>query len=123
MTGLCLAVSAGCGGSAADDLPELGLVTGVVTLDGQPLSEAMITFEPTTGGSFSSGTTDETGTYELLFNADHNGAVIGTHKVTIIKHDGEAGPNIVPMKYNERTTLTAEISASENQKDFALESK
>jgi hypothetical protein len=107
MTGLCLAVSAGCGGSAADDLPELGLVTGVVTLDGQPLSEAMITFEPTTGGSFSSGTTDETGTYELLFNADHNGAVIGTHKVTIIKHDGEAGPNIVPMKYNERTTLTA----------------
>ena len=37
----------GCGGGAASDAPDLGQVSGVVTMDGKPLEGAMVTFEPT----------------------------------------------------------------------------
>lgn len=113
----------GCSSSSGESLPELGLVTGTITLDNQPLSEAMVTFQPTSGGAMSSGATDESGTYEIFFNTETPGAVIGSHKVSISKPDGEAGPDLVPMKYNFQTTLTAEVSAGENVQNFELESK
>lgn len=57
----------GCAGSSGPVLPKTVPVKGVVTLDGKPLTNAMIVFIPTgsTTGIGSSGYTDKDGKFEL----------------------------------------------------------
>ena len=121
-----LAVLPGCGSNA--DLPDLGQVTGTVTLDGQPLAEASVTFEPQAADvKGSSGTTDENGKYELMFTADAKGAAVGSHKVSIEKMPSAENMDqmvAIPAKYNMETTLTADVKAGKNENvDFVLTSK
>ncbi len=122
----------GCGGGVTDQ-PNLGSVTGVVTLDDTPLSGAVVVFTPESGRS-SMGETDEAGQYELIYIRDTTGATIGTHSVTISKQEAPAGANpnepdagnpveLVPARYNSATTLTAEVTAEGNEFDFPLKSK
>ena len=67
---LCLALTSaiGCGG-APSDMPELGSVTGTVTLAGKPLADAIVEFRPAEGRP-SSGKTNETGAYTLQYTSD-----------------------------------------------------
>ncbi len=122
--GLCL-LTAGCFGGGSD-APELGLVSGTVTLDGKPLAKATVNFEPTTGAT-SLGMTDETGHYELSYNKDHKGAVPGSHKVRISKFGEPGSPNDttdqVPAKYNKNSKETAQVKKGENEINFDLKSK
>lgn len=126
---LLFAVIAGCGGSG----PEMGSVTGKVTLDGQPLEGATVQFQPVTGEpkSPSSGVTDASGYYELKFTASKDGATIGDHKVTISKtvttedangNEGEEKETL-PAKYNTKSDLTATVEAGSQTIDFALDSE
>ena len=117
-----LVVFVGCSGDT-EDIPELGQVSGTVSMDGEALSGAQILFIPTAGSS-SVGSTDELGRYELAFNKNVKGAVIGQHTVQIKKY-GEPGSandteNLVPEKYGDQSKLTAEIVAGKNEVDFAL---
>ncbi|MEQ8634245.1 hypothetical protein [Gimesia maris] len=126
-------LSDGCS-SGPDDVPETGTVTGTVTLDGAPLEEALVQFQPESG-RISSGTTDAEGKYELDYTGTLKGAKIGTHKVSITTFKApeenletkEAQKQLpkekVPAKYNKDTTLTAEVNAGENTIDFDLQSK
>nr|MCH9791837.1 carboxypeptidase-like regulatory domain-containing protein [Planctomycetota bacterium] len=77
---LCLTLS-GCSG-AENDQPDLGLVNGVVTLDGQPLSGASISFLPDSGRT-ASARTDANGYYELTYIRDTLGCKLGQNKVVI----------------------------------------
>ena len=63
--GLAAAV-AGCSGAAAHQ-PKLFPVSGIVTLDGKPLSGVVVEFIPTgsTHGNGAAGRTDKAGKYEL----------------------------------------------------------
>jgi len=70
----------GCGGA---DVPEVGEVTGTVTIDGKPAPGVIVNFIPTGGGRSSTGVTDESGHYELMYSADAMGALIGAHQATI----------------------------------------
>jgi hypothetical protein len=80
----CLISLAGCDS-------DLAPVSGRVTLDGQPLAGAVVTFQPKTGrdstadvATGSVGRTDEEGRYTLrLIRPDKHGAVVGEHSVTI----------------------------------------
>ena len=118
-TTLFLAGLGGCG-SASKVVP----VSGVVTLDGKPLANAHVAFQPQSTGKTSAagigsyGFTDTSGTYTLkLFDSDAPGAVIGTHRVEInLKveaddRDPRARPaaKALPAKYNRDTELTCEI--------------
>ncbi len=76
--GLVSLVCLGCGSGA----PDLGEVTGTVTLDGQPAANVLVTFTPDAGGRPSTATTDDAGKYTLGFG-DAVGALIGTHKVKV----------------------------------------
>ena len=81
---LLLAIgAAGLVGCGRDDLPELGEVSGTVTLDDQPLADVIVHFTPTSEGRPSVGQTDEEGRYTLLYVADAEGALVGEHTVTI----------------------------------------
>lgn len=81
---VCLAL-AGCGGGPSD-LPDLGRVSGTVTIDGEPTPDVSVMFSPVDGGRASSGVTDSSGHYDLYYNANTEGALIGQHNVHISSH-------------------------------------
>jgi hypothetical protein len=124
MSGLA-AVMSGCGGPTG---PE---VTGSVTLDGDPLGEATISFLPENRELAPLITsTDLEGKYTLERGVD--GVAEGTYTVRITTYRPaitEIDPPIpgvkekVPAKYNVQTTLNAEVSSGENVHDFPLDSK
>lgn len=128
LTTLCLCLTVGCGGGAGSDQPDLGTVTGVVTMDGEPLPNVSVTFTPAEGRP-SNGVTDEAGKYELGYLRDTKGAVIGSHQVSITTPQdaptppGQKYKDPIPAKYNTQTTLTEEVKAGDNTIDFKLESK
>lgn len=114
----------GCG-TGVEDQPDLGRVTGQVTLDGQPLAGANIYFQPIEGGRNSTATTDDQGNYILDYLRDLKGAKIGQHKIRVstfvepVKGDDGKVENpgkkeLVPDKYNKQTELEKEVKAGEN---------
>jgi len=119
---VCLA---GCGGP---EHPDVGRVSGVVTLDGQPLAEATVMFQPTQGRA-SIATTDSAGKYSLTYLDGVPGALLGSHKVIIrTEVPGEDGqPPIVkeklPKRYHAQTELTAEVKPGSNTINFDLTSQ
>ena len=128
---ILLLLSVGCGGDS-----NIGQVEGVVTLDGEPVTRAMVSFHPTDDRA-SVGFTDNEGHYELQYIRNVKGAVIGQHKVTIsTRIDREDDPptsefggngreETMPPKYLDRrkTELSATIESGSNKVDFKLTSE
>src|SRR5688572_8699671 len=114
----------GCGGP---EHPDVGEVTGTVTLDGAPLADATVMFQPSSGRG-SMGTTNAEGKYSLTYLDGVPGAVLGSHKVSIRTGvPGEDGqPPLVkeklPAKYHSHTELTADVKSDPNTIDFDLTS-
>lgn len=113
----------GCGSSG----PRLGQVEGTITLDGQPLPEALVTFYPKDGRP-SSGVTDSNGVYRLQFTADKAGAALGEHvvRITANQQSGEEVPTkrvqeTLQEIYNRDSILKADVKSGKNKFDFALE--
>ncbi len=90
------------------DLPPLGRVSGRITLDGNALPGASVTFLPikrefeisenkTIGIRASRAITDADGYYELEYIAGIPGAFVGQHRVSISKRDGPR--ELAPAKY------------------------
>jgi len=127
LAGLMIAATVGCG----DAGPELGTVSGTVTLDAQPLADAYVEFQPAEGRA-SGGMTDAAGAYSLDFVAGEKGALPGEHTVRIttenVLTDPETGepidsPERAPAKYNQNTELKATVTTGSNTIDFALTSE
>jgi hypothetical protein len=82
-----------------------------VTLDGQPLDGATVTFEPEpflgTAIQGASGTTDARGTV-MLKTGDKTGTHVGLYKVKVSKQG--SGKETIPARYNTDTELGAEIA-------------
>jgi hypothetical protein len=132
----CVATLAGCSPGG----PALGKVSGRVTLDGQPVAKAAVTFVPQTGGRPAMAVTDDSGQYKLDSSTDKAGVPTGTYSVTVIKQEsagatadagglagGAAAPGaaprwIVPQRYSAADTsqLSAEVKPGDNTSDFAL---
>jgi hypothetical protein len=128
---------AGCGGaSGAADRPEVLPVSGTVTYAGQPMAGATVTFKPEEAGQPSAfGKTDAQGRFRLTTFVADDGAVPGSHTVTVQKYTivapdvNEDDPDYdsskvkatppkshLPEKYSNPKTsgLTARVSAGEN---------
>ncbi|PQO37119.1 hypothetical protein C5Y96_06370 [Blastopirellula marina] len=117
----------GCGSGAG-----VAPVSGTVTLDGQPLANALVSFYPQEEGKrFSTGTTDASGRYELVYTNDQHGAAIGKHtvKITTATVQGEGGParppkEKLPAKYNDESKLIVDVTSGSNDStNFDLQSK
>ena len=137
MAVLVLAIASGCGRA----LPETAPVEGRVTIAGQPLKTGTIMFFPTQGRP-AIGVIDPDGVYRLTTFVENDGAVLGSHAVTIqadeviggVKPTSYADENIgvgagelrhlVPINYGDRDTsgLTAQVVAQPepNRIDFDL---
>ncbi len=88
LCGAAVCVTLGLSGCGSSDGYSLVPVSGTITLDGQPLAGASISFQPAGGGSIgpsSGAVTDASGKYELKTSeADSRaGAVVGSHQVRI----------------------------------------
>ncbi len=125
---VAVALSIGCGKPA--HIPDLGEVSGTVTLDSKPLANATVTFAPTAGRP-SAGTTNAAGQYSLSFVGDYTGAMVGSHTVRISteqyieREDGTTDyvKESIPPVYNKKSTLSASVKPGENTFDFELSSK
>lgn len=122
----CLSFIGGCGGSS-----HLGPVMGTVSLDGKPLANAIVSFQPSSGRR-SEAITDSSGQYQLSYTADEQGALIGSHTVIIstAKQDWSEEqkvfitmPEQVPAKFNAKSELTAEVQPGSNTLNFELTSQ
>lgn len=70
-------------GCADSNLPPMGRVEGVVSLDGQPLPNAIVTLQSDDGQRGARGTSDENGEYRLGTFKVGDGAIAGTHKIAV----------------------------------------
>ena len=75
---MMVVVLAGCGS-------RLVPVAGTVTLDGEPVAGAKVTFIPAGPGIPATGTTDATGRYELRIGSGRTGVPCGRYGVTVSK--------------------------------------
>ncbi|QDS86444.1 hypothetical protein EC9_06060 [Rosistilla ulvae] len=127
---LLLIVSAGCGGGSGLVMPETGEVEGIVTMDGQPLPNVSVVFQPQDDpqARASMGVTDEQGHYTLTYHTDKQGALIGSHKVSITTPSDAPDPSgqakdPIPAKYNSKSELVVEVQAGSNDIPLELTSK
>lgn len=110
----------GCGGDApAPTVP----VTGRLTFEGKPVAGASIDFVPGEGRAPAIAITDENGEFELSTFSQGDGAVIGTHTVTVLPSFGapktgrivagqpSASKATVPTRYSmpEKTPLEFKV--------------
>jgi hypothetical protein len=127
-----LVTAAGC----SDGRFEIAPVSGVISINGEPIKDAHINFEPRASGEDglagvgSYGDTDSEGRYELKTLDNETGAVVASHRVTIRTFVGEGGPNgstkvirkeLLPKKYHSSSKLTFEVPAGgTDQANFDL---
>lgn len=119
--GVLLGSVAGCGGSKSDLAP----VRGRVRLNGEPLADVIVEFQPA-GKAPSVGVTDEDGNFQLQFSKNRWGAVVGSHRVKI-DHDvdgreGRASLVRIPVRYNVKSELIREVVSGSNSFEFDLTS-
>lgn len=147
---LIVALIAGCQSAPQSnyDLVDLVLATGTITLDGNPLADAVVSFDAP-DGQFSYGMTDSSGHYILQFDTVKTGVTPGPKTVkvstarTILglnadEDDGESpdeevGDNgakkigrpeeLVPEKYNRQSVLKTEVTPDQTEYNFDLTSK
>jgi hypothetical protein len=111
---------AGVVGCAGQNSPELASVTGKVTMNGQPLQDAIVVFEPQSGRP-STGRTEADGTFFLYYSESLKGAVPGQHTVRISKMEAEAGAELIAAKYHTGSTMSETVSKDgENNFQFDL---
>jgi hypothetical protein len=130
---LALTAVAGCGAA----LPPIAEVEGVVRLDGKPLAGVYVEFAPEVAGGaatrlpFSDATTDANGHYELRCETQVPGALVGMHKVIILRPRHRPGPNDpappppgppIPMVYQSLldTPLHVEVKSDQHVYDLDL---
>ena len=112
----------------------------MVSVDGEPIEGAVVFFEAD-DSTFSYGTTDEMGYYELKFNSKTAGVPQGpkTVRISTVASTGERGeeegelesePNSIalkakrierfPVTYNKKSELKVNVSDSQTTYNFDL---
>jgi hypothetical protein len=125
---VAIASCIGCGAKT----PPMAPVEGKVLLDGKPLTSGRVSTVPAAGRG-ANGTVQPDGTFELSTYGKGDGALIGTHGVSVVVRgagtsgpEGKQGKLLVPERYTSDLTseLTIEVKADgENHPVLELSSK
>lgn len=109
------------------------LVTGTVTLNGQPVDKAEVVFNPKQGGRFASGVTDAQGHFSLSTAKPGDGAVPGQYTATLGEYyppdappsppkGGGFLPSRFPTKYADPSKSPVTVTVERGAKnDFPIE--
>lgn len=94
----------GCGGKLDSS------VSGVVTVDGEPLRTGRVVFHATAGGAMAYGTIDAAGQYKITTGRE-KGLMAGDYVVTVVATEAPSGPIgesygklISPVQYTSKET-------------------
>lgn len=139
---VAVACLSGCTGGGADQVPVYP-VSGQVTMGGNPVPNATVTFSPKSDQPTAIGRTDAEGRYQLRTYAEADGAAAGEYAVIISKaadapaeeaahgpdfetpaYPGQKAGSVLPEEYASAATtpLTATVTeGGENNIDFSLE--
>ena len=90
---ICVVLAAGCSGS---DRPATVPVSGTVTLNGQPVADAQVSFMTDGAPRAAFGTTDAEGKFRLTTFEENDGAMVGKHTVTISNAAAVGGEGMSP---------------------------
>jgi hypothetical protein len=115
--------------------PKRYTVCGVVTLDGQPVADAAVLFEPLNGGAVAEGRTGPDGTFSLQC-ANKPGVLQGPYFVTVTKKR-ESGVRaderidarsyrvewLVPQRYSNPKTSRLRVQVPSETYEFLLTSQ
>jgi hypothetical protein len=105
----------GCGSGEQEIAP----VHGRVTLDGKPLHNADVQFQPDNSMRPSSGRTDADGRYDLMYKRGQPGALVGAHTVRIwVSSELVRNPPIIAKQFDTQSNLHREVKPSDNEFDF-----
>jgi hypothetical protein len=74
----------GCGGGGGDQVPVYP-VSGTITIAGNPVANAVVTFSPEAKQPVAMGRTDTSGKYTLTTYDANDGAAVGEYKVMVTK--------------------------------------
>ena len=118
-----LLAAVGCGGMPAT-------VSGLVTLDGEPVDHGVVGFNPKSGGMKAVGIIQSDGSYAVKTNRDE-GLNLGQYAVTVVvrepgiqdKYGGPPRPGkfIVPQKYSRTRSSGLEFDVTSGQNTINLE--
>lgn len=129
-TTISVVLALACLGCGQQDGPSLAEVSGVVTLDGQPVEGAGLQFiMEGPGGAVAYGRTDESGRYEMHFGQNRIGAVIGKNRVRIKSDDRVTvggkqfqATEVFPDTYHSKSEQFVDVVEGSNEFNFACES-
>ena len=125
-----LVVLVGCSGG-----PHIVPVKGVVTRAGQPVKGLVLTFYPEGDGRPSTGLTDDQGHFELKYDKDTKGALVGKHKVIVTfrpRNPGEGAEfaegriklhpdqDVILEKFGKRETTSLSVEITNAHHDIEL---
>ncbi|QDU11666.1 carboxypeptidase regulatory-like domain-containing protein [Gimesia aquarii] len=116
---IMVVMSVGCS-DRAPDMPELGRVHGTITLDGKPLPDVTIYFEPEKGRP-STAKANPDGFYEAFYLIDAKGVKIGPCSVRVEWGIDDSGPAI-PVKYGIKSELSLNVKPGDNTYDIEMKS-
>jgi hypothetical protein len=114
----------GCGKKGPVFIP----VSGVVTLDGKPLPRVAVWFEQGKGMNHGTGTSDESGRFEISTHKLGKGVTPGQHRVLVHAGMSESPSKttwLAPKEYSTFDTsgLSVEVTPEQNTFTFDLSSK
>jgi hypothetical protein len=114
-------LGSGCGESSPR-IPKTYPVQGKVTYKGQRLIRGTIVFEPEGAGKEGRAEIQPDGTYVLSTYREKDGAVPGTHRVSINGATGKAKSTLIPPHYGglNGSKLGAEVTAEKTDYPFDL---
>lgn len=130
---LILLSIAGCGRG-----PDRGTVSGIVTLDGQPIADVFVVLQPEGHRAPQArGISNEAGEFVLHADDGSDGIVVGRYRVTVVdmqsaptpagKEDDvpetmQKPPNRIPVSYHrgDKTPLEIDVSADALELDVPL---
>jgi hypothetical protein len=105
----------GCGKSG----PQVATVHGRVTLDGRPLANSDVAFQPDGAQRASGGRTDADGLFRLVFKRGQPGAIVGEHTVRIsVSREIVKNPPIIAKQFDTQSKLRREVKSGDNEFDF-----
>lgn len=110
---------AGCGGP---DRPDLGYVSGKVTLDGEPLPGVVVVMAPAEGRRAMS-ITDATGFYDIEYVRGEKGTKVGPTTVSFEWLPGQANTKPLPRNAASGTSeLKLDVEPGQQTENFDLTS-
>ena len=109
----------GCGGSS--DQPDLGSVSGTVTLDGKPVAGVKVVFKPELGRP-AAANTDAEGKYTLLYLDGVEGCKLGPNSVSFDWPPGSTNAVGIPAKYTGAEQFKFDVKPGPNTFDLKMES-